>query len=335
VDHTFSGSTGRVTSLKTGDGRELLAGELLRALVVSDDADSWGMERWHYHDIVGEFAPMPQSFATVESGPVRTIHEAVYEFGRSKIIARTISYAAFPFLEFRLRIHWNEERMRLKLSMPTRIAASTVLCEVPGGVIQRQADGEEHSHGRWMMLEGPVEGTPASFAIINNGQHGFDVRNGEVRLSVLRSVPYCYERTFNLGKQPYTKVMDIGVHEIRLLVAAGDPLELLPRLASLADWLVAPPFALAHYPIGTGTPHHQELLRLEPASLRLLACKQSWDGKAVIIRVHETTGRGAKGTLRMLHPDTAIDLDLQPGEITTFRIESNGAWKKVSLIEEE
>ncbi|MCC6396905.1 MAG: alpha-mannosidase [Bacteroidetes bacterium] len=335
VDHAINSSTGRVTSLKTGDGRELLAGELLRALVVTDDADSWGMERWHYHDIVGEFAPVPQALATVESGPVRTIREAVYEYGSSKIIARTLSYAAFPFLEFRLRIHWNEERMRLKLCVPTRIAASTALCEIPGGVLERPADGEEHTHGRWMLLEGPVDGKPASLAIVNNGQHGFDVSNGEVRLSVLRSVPYCYEHSFKLGEHPYRKVMDIGVHEIRLLVAGGDPQELLPGLATMADWLIAPPYALAHYPLGTGTPARQELLRLEPASLRLLACKQSWDGKALIVRIHETTGRGAKGTLRMLRPDVSIGLDLRPGEITTLRIEANGAWRTVSVIEEE
>jgi alpha-mannosidase len=306
-----------------------------RALVVDDDADSWGMERWHYRDIDGEFAPVPGSFRTVESGPVRTIREAAYAYKRSTLVIQTVSYTSFPFLEFRLRILWNEERKRLKLSIPTRIHFASVLCEIPGGAIRRPADGEEHTHGRWMILSGEVEGRHASIAIVNSGQHGLDVLNGEVRLSVLRSAPYCYERTFSLDKHPQRKVMDLGVHDVRLLVAVGDEQELLTQVTGLADWLSAPPFALAHYPIGAGTRARQELFTLEPASLRLLACKQSWDGQALVIRLHETMGTSTSGVLTLHHPAVTISSSFAPFEIKTFRIEKDGEWRAVRMIEEE
>ncbi len=334
VHHSIHPVTGRVRSIQTGDGRELLAGELFRALVVHDDADSWGMERWNYHDVMGEFSPVSGSLTTIESGRVRTIQEAVFEYGKSRITTRTISYTTTPFLEFRFRILWNEERMRLKLALPTCINASSVFCEVPGGAIHRPADGEEHSHGRWMILTGDVENKPAALAIVNNGQHGFDCRDGEVRLSVLRSVPYCYEHTYAPGKGRQTKVMDLGVHEVRLLVAAGVQEDLLPQLSAMADWLITPPFALAHYPAGAGTPAHQELLSLSPPSLRLLACKQSWDGRALIVRIHETTGANVRGLLALRQPALQIGIDCSPFEIKTLRIETDGRWKEVSMIEE-
>jgi len=328
-------ASGHIVSLRMRDGRELLSGPLLRALVVNDDADSWGMETWHYRDVEGEFAPVAGSLRMVESGSVRTIHEAAYTYKRSSIGVRTIAYASFPFLEFRLRVLWNEERKRLKLSIPTRIGTSPVLCEVPGGAIERPADGEEHTHGRWMLLRGTVEGKPAAFALINNGQHGFDCRHGEVRLSIVRSVPYCFERTFSLEHHPQRKLMDLGLHEIRLLVAVGGEEELMPRLTALADWLSAPPYALAHYPIAAGTPARQDLLALAPSSIRMLAAKQSWDGTALIVRLQETLGAATTGRLTLDQPPVNIEAPYAPFEIKTFRVERDGRWGEVQMIEED
>jgi alpha-mannosidase len=334
LKHRIHPVTGRVDSLHTGDGRELLSGELLRALVVNDDADSWGMEQWSYRDVEGEFTPVPGSSCTVESGPIRTIRETEYTYGKSSIVIRTLSYAAHPFLEFHLRILWNEKRKRLKLSIPTRITSTSLLCEVPGGAMQRPADGEEHTHGRWMLLSGLVDGKNASMAVVNNGQHGFDCKDGEVRLSVVRSAPYCYEHTFDLGGHRQQKLMDLGVHDMRLLIAVEHDQPLPPHLSAFADWLNAPPFALAHYPIGKGTPARQELMTLEGTSLRLLACKQSWDGTALIIRVQETIGVATRGILHIQQPKRDIGMEFRPFEIKTIRIEPDGSWREVRIIEE-
>ncbi len=64
---------------------------------------------------LGRFACVPGSVRIIEQGPVRNITEAVLAFGRSWIVYHTIAYAAWPVLEFRLRVHWNEQRRRLKL----------------------------------------------------------------------------------------------------------------------------------------------------------------------------------------------------------------------------
>lgn len=334
LPHVIDTRSGLITSIRPAGHPEILAGPLLRALVVDDDADSWGMERWHYHDVAGEFLPVPGSHRTVEAGPIRTIREAAFAWGRSSILLRTIAYAAHPFIELRLRIVWNEPRKRLKLSIPTRLAADHTLCEVPGGAIRRPADQEEHVHGRWMILEGTPDGVGTACAIVNCGQHGFDMQNGEVRLSILRSAPYCYERTFCLDDHPAAKIMDLGVHDVRLLVTAGSPAAVRTAVPVLAEWLAAPPYALAHYPVGEGTPEKQELLTLIPASVRLLACKRAWDSDALIVRVQETMGDHAKGELTILRPAVRIPLSFTPFAVLTVRIEKDGRWKPVHMIEE-
>lgn len=351
--------TGLITSLATPN---FLAGPLMQPLVIDDDSDSWGTDRWSYRDIAGVFK-LRGAPKIIESGPVRSISESVFVYGSSRIVMDMISYPAWPVLEFRLRIMWNEERRRLKLSIPTALDAPSVLVEIPGGAIARPADGQEHVHGRWLLIEGKLNGKNAALGLVNSGQPGFDVAKGEVRLSVLRSAAYCHEKGYKIGRSAARKFADIGIHDVRLLVTAGDPESVRRSLPGLADWLNAPPFALAHLPIGLkAAPVH--FLSLEPANIRLAACKRSEDGRALIVRLHEAAGFETQGRvsirsrmeeragsagdetkkrigeplLSVGHPDAfrcTIPIKFRPFEIKTIRLERSGRWREVALIEEE
>jgi alpha-mannosidase len=334
LDHGLSPS-GLVNRLDAGGGREVLCGEVMQGLLVEDLADSWGMEEWRYRNVLGTFTPVQGSFVTLEHGRVRRVTEAEYVCGNSRLLCRIIAYATFPFLEFRFTVYWNDERKRLKLSIPTVFRSSGAFCEVPGGAITRPGDGEEHVQGRWMVLNGEVAGRPTALGIVNSGQHGFDLKDGEVRLSVLRSPLYCHERSFPLTAPDHKKTMDQGAHEFRVLLIAGDTAEVLRSVSGLADWLVAPPFALAHYPIGEQTPARREVLALEAPGVRLSALKRSWDGAALILRLHETIGKQTEGTVRLARPPATIPLTFRPFEIKTLRVERDGAWAEVPMIEEQ
>jgi len=322
--------TGLVASLMAG-GFNCLAGLLMQPLVIDDDADSWGTERWSYRNIAGLFKQHGTP-RRVENGPIRSITESVFVHKKSRIVMETISYSAWPVLEFRLRIVWNEERRRLKLSIPTVFKPPSVLAEIPGGAIARPADGQEHVHGRWLVVEGNLGGKEAALGVVNSGQNGFDFSGGEIRLSVLRSAAYCHERGFKIGRSPARKFADLGLHEVRLLVTAGEPGRVRRMLPGLADWLSAPPFALAHLPIGAWK-GPREVLSVEPQNIRLAACKRSWDGEALVVRLHEAAGIGTRGRLSV-HPGDEISLKFKPFEIKTVRVERSGRWSEVDLIEE-
>ena len=306
------------------------AGPLFEPLVVEDTADSWGTGRGSYRKIAGRFRPAGRPFV-VESGPVRTITRSVLLFGASRVVMDVVSYPSWPVLEFRFRVTWNEERRRLKLRVPTALVAASLFVEVPGGAIDRPSDGEEHVHGRWLVVEGRQAprresartGRPAAsggdalaIGIASCGQHGFDMKNGELRLSVLRSSAYCHEQGFDLDPNPGTrtsgicplwKFADIGVHEFRLLVTAGAPASVRAMMPGLADHLAAPPAAYVHLPYDAEiTSSKETLLALKPASVRLLACKRSWDGKALIVRLQEAVGKKTKAELDISLPDAQV-----------------------------
>ncbi|MDP2916042.1 MAG: glycoside hydrolase family 38 C-terminal domain-containing protein [Candidatus Aminicenantes bacterium] len=356
--------TGLVTSLTAG-GSNYLAGTLMQPLVIDDNADSWGTERGNYRNIKGVFKQHGTP-RRIEDGPIRSITESVFVHKKSRIVMETISTAAgapgfargstsavlargykprasgepkarpltsaWPALEFRLRIVWNEERRRLKLSIPTVFKPPSVLAEIPGGAIARPADGQEHVHGRWLLVEGKLDGKDAALGVVSSGQNGFDFADGEIRLSVLRSAAYCHERGFKIGRAPARKLADLGVHDVRLLVTAGEPERIRRMLPGLADWLSAPPFAIVHLPIGA-TKSPLEILSVEPQNIRLTACKRSWDGKALVVRLHEAAGIETQGRLS-IQPSEKISLKFKPFEIKTVRLERSGRWREADLIEE-
>ncbi len=349
--HRVCSTTGLVDSLKTPAGSECLAGPLFEPLVIEDTGDSWGTDCWSYRKIVGRFRSEgpPRVLA---SGPVRTIIRSAHSFQKSQIVMDIRSYREWPVLDLLLRVTWNEERRRLKLRVPTRLNGAGVFCEVPGAAVRRPSDGQEHVHGRWLLVEGRVNGRPAALGVATAGQHGFDCQDGEVRLSVLRSAAYCHERGFGLdatgadmrgrrhGLCPRSwKFMDIGVHEIRLLVTAGDPGKVRSMLPGLADYLAAPPAAYPHLPSGLWA-DQTELLSLTPARIRLLACERSSAGDALIVRLQEATGRRTRARLGVAMPfremrsgGPTIRLAFKPFEIKTVRVEKDGTWSEVRMIE--
>jgi alpha-mannosidase len=338
LGHCQDARTGLITSLDASDGRECLRGAAPAALVVEDTGDAWGTDRWSYREVVGRFECVPGSVKVIERGPVRTMTESEHRFGSSRIVIHTVAYAGWPVLEFRLRIHWQEERKRLKLALPTVFQTPGVLCEVPGGAIRRPANGQEHVHRRWLLLEDTIQGRPTALAMVHDGFHGFDFQDGELRLSVLRSAAYCHEQGFKIEERPARKFMDQGVHDVRLLVTAGDAEAVRQAVVGLADWLSAPPAVYAHLPIGAGTRERSRadfsLLQLSSGSVRLLACKRSADGVALIVRLQEMAGRTVRATLQFAGLARTPVLAFKPYEVKTLRLDRKDGYREVPIAAE-
>jgi alpha-mannosidase len=340
--------TGRIRQFFTPSGKALLTPSGLRFLVVHDPGDSWGSGCNRYEEKAGYFEHEGDQTRLIERGLVRTIYESAFTYRNSRLVMQALAYDTWPILEMRLRLQWNEARKRLKLEIPTLFQEGRVECEIPGGTIARPGDGDEHVHGRWLMLHGTLEGDESALGIVHSGQHGFDFSKGSLRLSVLRSAVYCHERGREPDKNEW-RFMDQGVHDIRMLWVADTPLQVKEQLASLADWLDAPPLVYVHLPFGSSGGFDDErndkkfkdskerapmeLLSLAPSSVRLVACKRSQDGEALILRIHETAGRACRADLKLAAAESLehnrgglkTDLALKPFEIKTLRVERTGS----------
>ncbi len=250
-------------------------------LALHDTADSWGTATWAWRDVAGTFESVPGSGLVIESGPIRTIEQEIRRYGESRIIINRITYAGWPVTEYKIRVHWNEERMRLKLAIPIDMENPGLTAEIPGGSDVFPADAQEHVHGRWMIMtddgrpttdasSAADDGRPTTDAssaaddgrpttdvshrssvvrqmgIAHTGLHGFDFDGKEIRLSVLRSAAYCHEQGFSLDSGPYHKFMDLGIHDFRIALWEDPSID----PGAIAEWLITPPLVWPHLPVG-------------------------------------------------------------------------------------
>jgi alpha-mannosidase len=321
----------------------LSAPPAFQPIVVEDDGDSWGADRWQYRNEAGRFALVPGSSAVLHDGPIRRSTESGFAWNNSAITIRTTTYPSWPVAEYSIQVHWKEKRKRLKLALAPEFAIEHAYCEVPGGAIGRPTDGQEHVHGRWCILSGTKDGQQSAFAIITSGQHGFDVTGTEIRLSVLRSAAYCHEQGFPLTDPPSRKYMDQGMHEFKVLVVRGTLEELKRTVTGLADWLAAPPAVYAHLPIGSaqrtnGTSSDEvnasEYIHISEPNIRLTACKRSADRRDLVLRLHEASGSACTAVVTLVKPAKKVRLTFAPFEIKTLRVQPNGTCREVHLVEE-
>jgi len=73
-------------------------------------------------------------------------------------------------------------------------------------------------------------------------------------------------------------------------------------------------------------------LQAIPQSVTVLACKPSWDGQALVLRLQETSGAPAE----LCGPGNrgASTYSFRPFEIKTLRLERSGSLREVDLINE-
>ena len=345
VNFKLNRNTGLIKQIYLQKELPLLKGDLLQPVVFDDKADSWGTGYRSYPDRIGEFQTDPGSIRIVEQGPVRTIHESIMQYNNSRIVLHTIAYSKWSVLEFRISVFWLEERKRLKLIVPTVFRNRDILCEIPGGIIRRPADGDIHVHGRWLMLSEKIEGKDAALGVAHVGMHGLEFKDGIIELSVLRSAAYCHEQGLKLDDYPARKFMDQGKHEIRLALITGNKNNVLTKLTGLADWLAAPPLAYAHLPLGSFSKNKKlwkikkpvdqsDFLKICPQNIRLTSLKPSKDKKALILRLQETGGKKSAAKIKIQYPEIEIKLNFAPLEIKTIRIERQGDWREANLISE-
>ncbi len=331
LDYEINPDSGLIEKLWGPRMDPLLSGPLIQPLVIKDSGDSWGTGIKLFRDKEGVFELKRGSFRVKEKGPVRLVHESEFIYEKSSITMQTIGYSQWPVLEYRLRVLWNQKHRRLKLSVPTLIKKAHLLCGILGGMTQRPADGEEHVHSGRLLVRGHLNNKPAAVGVVSSGQHGFDFKNGEVRLSVLRSAAYCHEQGLDLKNHPGHKCMDMGEHFVRLLVVPGEPESILRRLPGLAEWMSSPPFALAHLPVGNFD--NLDLLSLSPKNVCLLSLKRSEEGDALVIRIQEAAGIPTQAVVHLKKLDIKHSISLKSLEMKTICVDKKGRVFEVDLLE--
>ncbi len=348
---TISPSPGIEISLESGlltrfeaHGIPFLAGPAFRPLLLSDNADPWGMKTRAFRDVLGEFRPMSPADAAafagvsvpelapvriIEHGEVRVVVESLLACGRSAIAIRYHVPAAGPApaldgreVEVTVRVAWFERDRCLKLAIPTPFAGGDTLAQTAYGAERVHRAGEEWCGHRWVALVSPDR--RHALTLINDATYGFDVAEGELRVSLLRAPAYAGHPvdavTPIVRQDRYEPREDQGEHEFRFWLGAGAADARLESVDREAVARTEELMSLCAFPSGDGRIPLPGLSVTDHA-VRVGALKMSEDGGHLVVRLFEPTGRPRTTKLELPALGLAFEVELRPFELRTLAID--------------
>jgi alpha-mannosidase len=287
-------ATGAVTGLIDAAGRRWLQAEGLRPVVLDDPSDTWshGVIRYEGQEGPCEFVGVNP----VENGPVRSTVRLTYRWQNSLIYEDLYLLAGDRALGIRLLIDWHEKHQLLKFVVPVAGAGPQAWVSLPYGAIVRPSDGREEVMHRWVDVEAPNGG----LACISDVTYGYDLADGRLRLTILRSprwadhgAPWPHDRGI---ESSYT---DQGVHRVSLALVPHD-----------GNWAAAGVTRRAeehctNFRTVTETWHRGTLGRayaatvVEPENITLPVLKRAEDGTGWVARIVEVAGQAADARIRI------------------------------------
>ena len=344
----FNTGTGFMESLIVG-GREMLAAPAFRALVIEDDEDPWGMRQFSLRKEAGCFELMDQvrgsafsgvkpgvllpSVRVIEDGSVRTVVEVVCAYHDSFLITQFCLPKQGAEIQVFLRVHWNEKDKFLKLSVPVQDAAE-YFGQVPFGVGRLYEDGRECVAQKWVAV---TRHDGMAISVVNEGCYGSDFKDGELRLSLLRSPAYSahpWADRATLPQDRYSPRMDQGERTFRFWIKTGPCAERLEAVDREALARNEKPMALSFFPSGAKVPRPKPLALLSDAVVQISAIKKPAHGTGTIVRLYNPTAQSRETVLRLPLTGGRHRLVLAPYEVRSFRVApGRGDLKEVNLME--
>ena len=251
----------------------------------------------------------------------------VWTFSRSTFTQVMRLYHHTPRIDFETQVDWQDREVLLKAVFPLDIRSTRARYDIQFGNVERPTT----ANNPWEFAKFEVVGhkwadwgeTDYGAALLSGSKYGFDIREGVMRLTLLKASNYPdWDQDRGLHAFTYSLYPHAGEwHQARV---EEESLEINARPFLSAQGLACPVGLL-----GEG--------------IALDALKPAEDENALILRVHEFRGRRAQGRLNPRFPFKAlrecnllerqdgpgldrgaegeIGFELKPYEIKTFKFE--------------
>ena len=168
--------------------------------------------------------------------------------------------------------------------------------------------------------------------VINDGVYGSNFADGELRLSLLRSPAFSghpfWDRLI-VVQDRYLPRIDQGERLYRFWFNAGKVCQRLDAVDREALVRNEKPFALSFYPPGQGS-KPKSGPTLSDNAVQITAMKCAENGRDIIVRLFEPTGKKRSTTLRLPFVSMSMKVDMKGFEIKTLKI--NPRTKKVCEV---
>ncbi len=330
-------------------GRDILSKGSFRPLVMKDDADSWGMKVRRFPDVEGAFRLASPAEArrfagspgttlppvrVIEDGEVRTVIESVFAYKNSRIGLRYKIPKTGTEIAVELSVFWAEKDRMLKLALHSPLRSPKFIGQVAFGRDELPSGGDEAVSQKWLALASKQDNT--ALTVIDDCVYGSDFRDGELRISLLRSPAFAADTVQGKLRGPQDRIIprqDQGEHLFRFWLNGGPVRERLDAVAREAAIRNEKPFALADFPPGAKKPSRPGII-LSDDTVQLSAFKKSEDGSDIIVRLFESTGKPRRTTVRLPAHGGRKTVRLGAFEVKTLRYRPRPrTWSEADLLE--
>ncbi len=348
LDIIINSQTGLIDTCKIND-EDYLKEKALQPIVMHDNEDSWAMTVKGFREKEGVFTLLsPGQSARVagvketllpgvriiEDGEVRTVVEALFGYGQSTICTHYKLPKQGTLIEIELHVHWNEKDRMLKLSLPTVFPKAKYMGQVAFGRDTLPSNGHEVIAHKWVAAVS--QGKNKALTIINEGIYGSDFKDGEIRLSLVRSPAYCGHPLGDLPVVPndrFTQRMDQGEFKFRIRLNGGPVKERLDAIDREALVCNEKPMALSFSPSGEGE-KPDPFIFLGDEVVQMSAAKKSYKDNTLVLRLFEPTGQKRSVDVELPFAGMKKTIDLGAFEICTYVIDiMKKTWEKADLME--
>ena len=313
------------------NGCDLLSAPANVPIVIDDPSDTWSHDIETFRDEKGRFSALTAP-EIVEVGPVRTTVRVTMEHEGSALWQEISLYRGVPRIDVRLTVDYEGHHEFLKLAFPTALREVTATYETPYAFAVRAASGNEEPAQKWADVSGELpSGKAAGLAVLNDSRYGYDICQGELRLSVLRTPIYCFHDPAKVDDRRRYEYTDQGVQSLvySLLPHAGDWRE--GDVVRQAQQLNHP-CIVREEPAHKGKlPRQFSLAAVEEGSVVVEVIKQAEDSESLVVRAYETSGVET-GALLSLHGQEPQQLHFAPCEIKTLVL-TEGKLVETDLLE--
>lgn len=280
---SFEEHTGYITSIfdKVHE-KELLNGFGAVPIVIDEQAhDTWSHGMNYFDREMAKFGDATMKIT--ESGPLRVTLKVVNRYNDSTLVQYFSLRKGAKTLDVKAQVDWHERYKMLKLAYDTIYDNGKAYYEIPFGVIERPANGEEEPCLSWVAIKRDNDG----LAILNNNKYSFSIKDGTVNLTVVRSPLFA---DHGRGRDEECTFTDQGIHNFSYMILPMEKTEWSDVIRE-AKHLNNPVTVIMENNHNGILPTQYSGYTCSTENIILSAIKPAEDGEGIVLRAYETNGR--------------------------------------------
>ncbi|GBE27312.1 mannosylglycerate hydrolase [bacterium BMS3Bbin03] len=297
-----------------------------RLVVLNDPWDAWGHDVREFRDEIGSFR-LNGDVTLEEDGAAFAKIRVDSRYGNSTARQTIYLYKHLRRIDFELFVDWQEQSKMLKVAFPINLTEFEGTFESPYGSVKRPVIGTEEPLQRWMDISGIYEGEnnvekAYGVSLLNDSKYGGDIKNSEMRLTILRSPVFAKE--YHRLPQDLTGLafMDQGEQKVRY--------SLIPHANGWEEaHIVRAAYAFNSRPEtywlqGELDAAEASYVKIDPENVVLTVFKKAENGQDWILRFYETEGRESLVSISLPVFSIRIEIPVHPHQVKSILVKEDG-----------